>query len=98
LFSAAPFWDRVVHHALCNVIEPWFERRFIFDSYANRPGKGTHRAVNRRQRVCIGQFLQGIPETGRDTIRPPCLPHQICLGLTGQLARSKVLLEQLVHE
>jgi RNA-directed DNA polymerase len=39
----------VVHHALCNVIEPWFERRFIFDSYANRTGKGTHRAVDRLQ-------------------------------------------------
>jgi RNA-directed DNA polymerase len=49
LISASPFRDRVVHHALCNVIEPWFERRFIFDSYANRAGKGTHRAVDRLQ-------------------------------------------------
>ena len=47
--SAAPFRDRVVHHALCKVIEPWFERRFIVDSYANRIGKGTHRAVDRLQ-------------------------------------------------
>jgi RNA-directed DNA polymerase len=47
--SAAPFADRVVHHALCNCIEPLFERRFIPDSYANRPGKGTHRAVDRLQ-------------------------------------------------
>ena len=36
LVSAAPFRDRVVHHALCNVIEPIFERTFIGDSYANR--------------------------------------------------------------
>ena len=36
LISAAPFRDRVVHHALCNIIEPIFERRFIHDSYANR--------------------------------------------------------------
>jgi len=50
LISAAPFRDRVVHHALCNVIEPWFERRFIRDSYANRVGKGTHRALDRLQR------------------------------------------------
>jgi retron-type reverse transcriptase len=49
LISAAPFRDRVVHHALCNVIEPLFERRFIFDSYANRMGKGTHRALDRCQ-------------------------------------------------
>lgn len=47
--SAAPFPDRVVHHALCNVIEPIFERQFIADSYANRVGKGTHRAVDRLQ-------------------------------------------------
>lgn len=45
--SAAPFADRVVHHALCNVIEPMFEQVFIADSYANRRGKGTHRAVDR---------------------------------------------------
>jgi retron-type reverse transcriptase len=49
LISAAPFRDRVVHHALCNVIEPLFERRFIYDSYANRRNKGTHRALDRCQ-------------------------------------------------
>lgn len=49
LISAAPFRDRVVHHALCNLIEPIFERSFIFDSYANRWRKGTHRALDRCQ-------------------------------------------------
>jgi retron-type reverse transcriptase len=49
LISAAPFRDRVVHHALCNVIEPIFEHSFIGDSYANRVGKGTHRALDRCQ-------------------------------------------------
>lgn len=53
LISAAPFADRVVHHALCNVIEPLFERRFIADSYANRAGKGTHRAVDRCQALAL---------------------------------------------
>lgn len=48
--SAAPFRDRVVHHALCAVIEPIFERGFIFDSYANRLGKGSHPAVARYER------------------------------------------------
>ena len=50
LISAAPVRDRVGHHALCNVIEPLFERRFIYDSYACRVGKGTHRALDRAQR------------------------------------------------
>lgn len=49
LISAAPFRDRVVHHALCTVTVPYFERLFIADSYANRVGKGTHRAVDRCQ-------------------------------------------------
>ena len=47
--GVAPFRDRVVHHALCNVIEPRFERLFIPNSYANRRGKGTHRAIDRLQ-------------------------------------------------
>ena len=47
LISAAPFRDRVVHHALMNIIEPFFERQFIHDSYANRVGKGTHKALDR---------------------------------------------------
>lgn len=34
LISAAPYRDRVIHHALCNVIEPLFEPSFIYDSYA----------------------------------------------------------------
>jgi len=49
LISAAPFRDRVLHHALCRVIQPIFERRFIADSYACREGKGTHRALDRAQ-------------------------------------------------
>jgi hypothetical protein len=46
---AAPFHDRVVHHAVCDVLEPVFERRAIFDSYACRVGKGTHAAIARAQ-------------------------------------------------
>ncbi len=49
--SAAPFADRVVHHALCQVIEPLFEAHFSPHSYANRTGKGTHRAVDHLQRA-----------------------------------------------
>jgi retron-type reverse transcriptase len=48
--SAAPFRDRVVHHAICDSVLPLFEKSFIFDSYANRIGKGTHQAINRYER------------------------------------------------
>jgi len=49
LISAAPFRDRVVHHALCAVLEPVLERYAIFDSYACRKGKGTLAALHRAQ-------------------------------------------------
>ncbi len=45
VISAAPYRDRVVHHALCNVIVPIFDRTFITTSYANRRGYGSHRAL-----------------------------------------------------
>lgn len=48
--SVARFRDRVVHHALVNVLEPIYENRFIYDSYATRKGKGTHKAILRAQR------------------------------------------------
>ena len=38
--SASDFRDRVIHHAVCNIVESIFERRFISDTYANRKGKG----------------------------------------------------------
>ena len=47
MISAAPYRDRVVHHALCNIIEPIFEEVFSFDTYANRKYKGTHAAIKR---------------------------------------------------
>jgi len=49
--SAAPYRDRVVHHALVNVLEPIYEGVFIGDSYACRKGKGTHAAVARCQQL-----------------------------------------------
>lgn len=47
LISAAPYRDRVVHHALINVLGPVLERGMVFDTYANRVGKGTHAALDR---------------------------------------------------
>ncbi len=49
LVSTAPFRDRVVHHAIHDVIEPTIDKSFIHDSYACRRGKGTHRALDRAQ-------------------------------------------------
>lgn len=49
VISAAPFRDRIVHHAVVGVLDPIFESRFIYDSYACRIGKGTHKAIRRAQ-------------------------------------------------
>lgn len=78
LISAAPFRDRVVHHALCNLIEPIFERSFITDSYANRVGKGTHRALDRCQ-----QFARRYPFVLQCDLKQffPSIDHQILAGL-----------------
>jgi len=45
--SKSAFRDRVVHHALCNLIVPDFEKGFIYDSHANQIGKGTLKAIER---------------------------------------------------
>lgn len=45
--SKSHFRDRIVHHAICNIIGPFFEREFIYDSYANRIGKGALKAIQR---------------------------------------------------
>lgn len=45
--NKSEFRDRIVHHALCNIIEPIFDKIFIYDSYANRKGKGTLKAIQR---------------------------------------------------
>lgn len=39
MISAAPYRDRVVHHAIHNILEPIFDPSFIYDSYATRKGK-----------------------------------------------------------
>ena len=78
LISAAPFRDRVVHHALCNLLEPVFETGFIADSYANRVGKGTHRALGRVQRLA-----RRFPYALQCDVRQffPSVDHAILRGL-----------------
>ncbi len=87
--SAAPFRDRVVHHALCNVIEPIFEQQFIPDSYANRAGKGTHGAIDR---------LQGFSQKYRYVLRLdivkhfPSIDHAVMLDLLAETIGEEEML------
>jgi len=49
--TAAPFEDRVVHHALMDALEPTFEAVMLPHSFACRKGKGTHAAVRRAREL-----------------------------------------------
>ena len=50
IICAAPFGQRVLHHALMNICHPYFEQNQIFDSYASRLGKGTYAALDNAQK------------------------------------------------
>ncbi|HEY4691153.1 MAG TPA: reverse transcriptase domain-containing protein [Anaerolineae bacterium] len=98
LISAAPFRDRVVHHALCNIVEPIFERTFIGDSYANRLGKGTHRALDRCQRFArryrhvlqcdVEQFFPSVDHAVLRTILARKIADARVLWLVDEILRS----------
>ena len=47
LICAAPFCERVLHHALMNVCAPLFERWLVADTFACRPGFGQTAALVR---------------------------------------------------
>lgn len=38
--------DRLLHHAICSIIKPYFDKKFIYDCYSSRDYKGAHRAMN----------------------------------------------------
>jgi len=54
------FRDRVVHHALINILQPIYEKIFIYDSYANRINKGTHKSIQR-----FNSFKRKVSKNGR---------------------------------
>lgn len=100
LISAAPFRDRVVHHALCNLIEPQFERSFIFHSYANRLGKGTHRALDQAQmlarryryvlQIDVEQFFPAIDHQILQNILAPKIADEQTRWLIDRILASGV--------
>ena len=52
LISAASFEERIMHHAIMNVLEPVFERQMIYHTYACRKEKGTHKAIYYAFHLC----------------------------------------------
>ena len=90
--SCADFRDRVVHHAVCDVTGPLLERRFVFESYACRVGKGAHRAAARAQELArrYRYFLKLDVAGFFDSV-----DHSILLDLLGRSFREKRLLNLL---
>ena len=58
--SKSDFRDRIIHHALCNIIEPIFDKIFIYDSCANRKGKGNLKTVER-----FYSFMRKVSRNGK---------------------------------
>jgi len=95
LITAPAFRDRIVHHALCAVIEPLFERRFIYDSYACRYGKGNHAAVARLQyfeRLALNKWGSYYAYKGDIKGYFPSIPHDILKQLIQHTIADKDVL------
>jgi len=100
LICSSNFRDRVVHHAICNYLEPTFERRFIFDSYACRTGKGAHAAVRKCQKFSrkykyflkcdIRKFFQSIDHTVLKTLLERVFKDKNFLDLLGVIIDHRV--------
>jgi retron-type reverse transcriptase len=88
--AAAPFRDRVVHHALVRVLEPIFEKRFIEDSFACRKGKGTHAALQRAHR-----FTKAYPFALKCDIARyfPSIDHEILLSQIERVVADQAVLD-----
>ena len=89
MISAAPYRDRVVHHALCGILERLFEPTLVFDSYACRRGKGTHAAVDR-----FTQFARQHRYVLKCDVRKffPSVDHQVLKALLARKIKDPDIL------
>jgi retron-type reverse transcriptase len=94
LIQAPPFADRVVHHALVDIISPLFEKKFIADSYACRQGKGFHSASKR-----IQQFTRKAQSSGPVYVLQadiakyfPSIHHDTMMDILARTIRDKDVL------
>ncbi len=77
--SAAPFEDRVVHHALVDPLEERFDAALDPRTFACRRGKGTLRAIEHARALVRTRSyflkLDVAPLRSRLPVREPCLPQ-----------------------
>ncbi|QDU69536.1 reverse transcriptase/maturase family protein [Engelhardtia mirabilis] len=90
LISAAPFTDRVVHHALIDVLEPTLERRMVRHSFACRRGLGVHAALDHAQGLIRRHpwFLKLDVAQCFGSMR-----HDVVMGTLGRVLRGRRTLE-----
>ena len=96
IINAPTFRDRIFHHALVRVVKPLFEKKFIFDSYACRDGKGTHAAVQRLQ-----NFMRRASYTGERVYILQCdiskyypsIDHDVLKQIIRRTIKDRRLLE-----
>ena len=88
--AAAPFADRVVHHALCNVMAPHLERRFIARSFSCQVGKGTTAA-----RECCRKLVNRHRYVLKCDVRKffPSLDHEVLMQKLGEVVHCPGVLE-----
>lgn len=98
LITAARFEDRIVHHAIMNVLEPVFERQFIFHTYACRKEKGTHKAVQyafKKAGICkyflkldVRKYFDSIPHKKLKELLFRIIKDKKCLALLFEIIDS----------
>jgi RNA-directed DNA polymerase len=88
IIMAAPFIDRIVHHAVCNVVTPLLERAMTPNSCANRIGMGTRKGLS-----LFGRFAHQYPYVLKCDIRQffPSIDRDILLELLRPEVRDERL-------
>ncbi len=93
--SILPFYpDRIVHHAIINILGPIWERKFISDSYAGRNGRGLHAASRR-----VMEFARHNKYVLKCDIRKfyPSIPHDTMFKVVQKHVPDKKM-QQIMHE
>ena len=89
LIHAAPFADRVAHHALIRLLEPRLEQALVPTSFACRPGRGVHAALL-HARSCAQRWPWYLKLDVRHYF--PAIPHDRLLALLARRFKGSVLL------
>ena len=85
IFKLPYFPDRVVHHAILNILKPIWDKLFIYDVYSSIEGKGIHAAINR---------LQGFLNNSRDTRY--CLQFDVSKFYPS--VDHNILMQRIIHK